>query len=201
MQKTFEPRPKSLPKWMPKPSKNLQKIDAKKDSNFRSSARKPGRPAGSRKEEEQKGYRNLQKDKQRKATCRRGVQRGTCRETNLEHLTRLGRLRARSGYIGATFFPGYPVKCLTELKSGGGASPDTSFRATIFEFTTSIFQLPTSTFQLPGSDFHIILHCSVLSPVSRLQSPVFFRFSQQFSHRFKAPKNCSEICFPNLGFL
>ena len=46
MQKTFENPQKSLPKWRPKPSKNLQ-LDAKKESIFRSSARKPGRPAGS----------------------------------------------------------------------------------------------------------------------------------------------------------
>ena len=45
MQKTFENRQKSLPKWMPKPSKNLQKIDAKKELIFRGLAWCTARPS------------------------------------------------------------------------------------------------------------------------------------------------------------
>ena len=61
----------------------------------------------------------------------RRVQRGACRETNLQSLTRLGRLRARSGYIGPTGPPGFPGKC---SKAGGNRvppSPDIAPRAPI----------------------------------------------------------------------
>ena len=102
MQTILENHQKSHPKSMPKPSKNHPKTDAKKESIFRgSNPQKPGDPRAP-----VRVTIGLQKDNKRKTTWRRGVQRGTCRETNLDPLTRLGRLRARSGLYWATGPPG-----------------------------------------------------------------------------------------------
>ena len=45
-------------------------------------------------------HKHIQVNKTHKASEESPHELGACRETNLEHSTRLGRLRARSGYIG-----------------------------------------------------------------------------------------------------
>ena len=99
-------------------------------------------------------------------------------------LTRLGRLRARSGYIWAQGCWGYPGKCSTFRRIPAGDSVDTGLPITIFELPTSNFELRTSTFHLSGSRFQIIPHCSVLFPTSSFQPPVFWWFWEPCSRRF-----------------
>ena len=83
----------------------------------------------------------LQKDNKRKTTWRRGVQRGACRGTNLDPLTRLGRLRARSGYIGAKDGSGYPAFGHTKLRVVGGSPPVTDFWTRFLQLLTLILEL------------------------------------------------------------
>ena len=110
-------------KTMKKPSKNRcgKKVRKKKAKRFSpGEARAPVRPSSEGPASEESLI--------RKTIFGGGVQRGTCRETNLDPLTRLGRLRARSGYIGPWPSPGLPAdpgKSLPRCRFQGGPPPDT----------------------------------------------------------------------------
>ena len=140
MQKTLENHQKCHPKSMPKPSNNHEKNDAeKKLKNERPPLSTLGNPGDPR--APVRVTKGLQKDNKRKTTRRRGIQRGACRETNLDPLTRLGRLRARSGYIGADGGSGYPPFRHTKLRVVGGTSPGTASWTRLFQFLTLILEL------------------------------------------------------------
>ena len=114
----------------------------------------------------------------------RRVQRGACRETNLEHLTRLGRLRARSGYIWAKGGPGLPAKWGKVLRILGTRPPDNAirvpfsgFRCPFSGFRAPFFDLqaPFAGFWYPFSDFW--LHCPVPGTLFCLSAWIWHRYS------------------------
>ena len=73
-----------------------------------------------------KSTRHIRPLKETHMSWERKVQRGECRKTNHSSLTRLGRLRARSGYIGAKGGWGYPAFGHTKLRVVGGPPPEPS---------------------------------------------------------------------------
>ena len=94
----------------------------------------------------------------------RGVQSGKFRKTEPPSPTRLGRLRARSGYIGPKGPFGYPGFRHTKLRILAGLTADTGLRTQFFNCRApfSSFQSLFSAFRSPFSCFGCQL------------SPVFF---------------------------
>ena len=145
MLKTCENHQKSHPKSMPKPSKNHKKSMRKKGRFLEAPPeipRKARTPPGS--------HKHIQVNKTHKASEESPHELGACRETNLEHLTRLGRLRAWSGYIKPWPSPGLPA----DRSPGAGSWPDGAppwpgprHLGTIFQQLVSIFRFPRFNFQ------------------------------------------------------
>ena len=69
----------------------------------------------------------------------------------LDPLTRHGRLRALSGYIGAKGGWGYPAFRHTKLQILEGRPPDNASQGPFSTLRWPIFFLPTSIFQIPVS--------------------------------------------------
>ena len=164
MQKTFENLQTIFQNWCQNLQKTFKKLDAKKESIFRSSTRNPGSPRES--------HKHIQINKTHKASEERHIQRGTCRETNLDPSTRLGRLRARSGYIWTTpppGFLGYPAgNCALEY-------PD-SWPSHLLDL-----QAPIPDFQIHFSSFWVLFSAifdfRLLSDlIFQLPSSIFFLF-------------------------
>ena len=76
-------------------------------------------------------------------------------KTNFNHLTRLGRLQARSGYIGPMVPPGLPAKRRRSLRILPGRGPAPGFWDIAFHFhaPTSRLHASVSSFDSPLLDF------------------------------------------------
>ena len=73
---------------------------------------------------------NSERRVERGRVSERRVERGRVERGTLDLLTRLGYLRARSGYIGPTGPPGFPADWGRSVRILGAAAPVTGFQGT-----------------------------------------------------------------------
>ena len=127
----------------------LQKVVKNRCQNHQKTIQKSMRKKGQEKEGKtlfaRGGPGSGKRNKKAYSTSTRHIQR----ETNLDPSTRLGRLRARSGYIGPTGDSGYPAFWHCKLRGLTGRPPAPGIRGPFSTFRWPIFSLPTSIFWTP----------------------------------------------------